>query len=151
MNTKARAPPCYKNLYLVNFIKGCQIMKLTFNLTVEQATGTTTPIVVSVADDVEWTDGPDGKRHPGAHVGSRYTVLMQQNECAPLVVRTPELTPAVSAEEVAAACLAGQFIRVRFENFTATPYQGKNGMGVSGTAEKCVVVTPATGTTGAKS
>lgn len=126
-------------------------MKLSFNLSVEQATGTATPIVVGVSDDVEWTDGPDGKRHPGARIGTRYTTLMQQNECAPLVVRTPETTPAVSAEEVAAACLAGQFIRVRFENFSATPYQGRNGMGVSGTANKCVVVTPAPGTTSAKS
>lgn len=68
-----------------------------------------------------------------------------------MVVRTSEITPAISPEEVSAACLAGQFIRVRFENFSATPYQGKNGMGVSATADKCVVVTPAPGTTGTKS
>ena len=124
--------------------------KFNFNLSVEQATGTTTPIVVSVADDVEWTDGPDGKRHPGARVGIRYTVLMLQNECAPMVVRTSEATPAISAEDVAAACLAGQFIRVRFENFSATPYQGRNGMGVSGTADKCVVVSQAPGNPASK-
>lgn len=125
--------------------------KYNFKLTVEQATGTATPIVASVSEDREWLTMPDGKRQPGDLIGTRYGVLMLQNECAPLVVRTPEITPAISAEDVAAACLAGQFIRVRFENFTATPYQGKNGMGVSATADKCVVVTPATGTTGPKS
>lgn len=118
-------------------------MKLNFELSVEQSTGTATPIVVGVADDVEWTDGPDGKRRPGARIGTRYTVLMQQSECAPLVVKTPETTPAISAEDVAAACLSGQFVRVRFENFKASPYQGRNGMGVSATADKAVIVTPA--------
>lgn len=115
-------------------------MKLNIKLSVEQATGTTTPPLVSVTEDMEWVDGPDGKRRPGARVGTRYTVLMLQSECAPLVVKTPESTPAISAEDVAAACLSGQFIRVRFENFSASPYQGRNGLGVSATADKCTVV-----------
>ena len=114
--------------------------KINIALTVDQSTGTTTPIVTEVADDVEWVDGPDGKRRPGARVGTRYTVLMLQNACAPLTVRTPEATPAVSAEEVAAACLAGKFIRVRFEGFKAHPYQGKNGLGISATADRAIVV-----------
>lgn len=125
--------------------------RIKFDLTVEQATGTTTPLLVSVSEDREWLTMPDGKRQPGDLIGTRYGVLMLQNECAPLVVRTPEITPAISAEDVAAACLTGQFIRVRFENFTATPYQGKNGMGVSATADKCVVVTPAPGPVSPKS
>lgn len=114
-----------------------------FNLTVEQATGTTNPLLAGVTEDIEWTDGPDGKRHPGARIGTRYTVLMLQNECAQLVVKTPETAPPIGSEEVAAACLAGQFVRVRFENFSASPYQGRNGLGISATADKCVVVTPA--------
>ena len=118
-------------------------MKLKIDLTVEQATGTTNPLLAGVAEDVEWTDGPDGKRRPGARIGTRYTILMLQNEAAPLVVKTPETTPPISREEVAAACLSGQFIRVRFDNFKASPYQGKNGLGVSATADKCVVVPPA--------
>ena len=48
--------------------------KINIALTVDQSTGTTTPIVTEVADDVEWVDGPDGKRRPGARVGTRYTV-----------------------------------------------------------------------------
>ena len=40
--------------------------KINIALTVDQSTGTTTPIVTEVADDVEWVDGPDGKRRPGA-------------------------------------------------------------------------------------
>lgn len=118
-------------------------MKLKIDLTVEQATGTATPLLAGVAEDVEWTDGPDGKRRPGPRIGTRYTILMLQNEAAPLVVKTPETTPPISPEEVAAACLSGQFIRVRFDNFKASPYQGKNGLGVSATADKCVIVTPA--------
>lgn len=117
--------------------------KIKFDLTIEQATGTTTPLLVGVAEDVEWTDGPDGKRRPGARIGTKYIVLMLQSEAAPLVVKTPETTLPISPEEVAAACLSGQFVRVRFENFKASPYQGKNGLGVSATADKCVVVTPA--------
>lgn len=113
--------------------------KFDFKLTITQATGTEAPLLVDVAEDVEWTDGPDGKRRPGQRIGTRYTVLMLQNACAPLVVKTPELTSVVSADEVAAACLSGQFVRVRFENFSATPYQSKNGLGVSGTADRCVV------------
>lgn len=118
-------------------------MKLKIDLTVEQAAGTATPLLAGVAEDVEWTDGPDGKRRPGPRIGTRYTILMLQNEAAPLVVKTPETTPPISPEEVAAACLSGQFIRVRFDNFKASPYQGKNGLGVSATADKCVVVPPA--------
>lgn len=125
--------------------------KFNFDLTIEQATGTATPIVVGVTDDVEWTNGPDGKRRPGARIGTRYTVLMLQSECSPLVVKTPEITPAVSTEEVAAACLSGQFIRARFENFKASPYQGRNGMGVSATADKAVIVSPAPGNATPKS
>ncbi len=121
-------------------------MKLNIDLTIEQATGTITPIVTGVAEDVEWTDGPDGKRRPGARIGTRYTVLMLQSECAQLVVKTPEATPAISAEEVATACLSGQFVRVRFDGFTASPYQGRNGMGISATADKAVVVTPVSAT-----
>ena len=45
--------------------------KINIALTVDQSTGTTTPIVTEVADDVEWVDGPDGKRRPGARVGKR--------------------------------------------------------------------------------
>ena len=116
-------------------------MKLLVDLTVEQAAGVSTPILVAVADDVEWINDPDGKRHPGNRVGTRYTVLMQQSGCAPLVVKTTEAVPAVSAEEVAAACLSGQFIRVRFEGFSASPYAGKNGLGLSARAEKAVIVT----------
>ena len=114
--------------------------KFNLKLTVEQATGTTTPIVAEVSDNVEWVDGPDGKRHPGPRVGTRYTVLMQQGGLAQLTVKTPEAVPAISAEEVAAACLSGQFVRLRFDNFAAEPYQGKNGMGISATADKAVVV-----------
>ena len=119
--------------------------KFNLKLGVEQATGTPTPIVGEVKDDVEWEDGPDGKRRPGPRVGTRYTVHMQQSGLAPLTVRTPEAVPAVSPEEVAAACLSGQFIRVRFENFVAEPYQGKNGMGISATADKAVVVSAPSG------
>jgi len=115
-------------------------MRLNIVLGLEQATGTTTPAVVDVADDIRWIDGPDGKRYPGDRIGTRYTVLMQQSACSPLTVKTPETAPAVSAEDVAAACLSGQFIRVRFENFQARPYQGKNGLGISATADKAVVV-----------
>ncbi len=115
--------------------------KLNFSLSLEQSAGTSTPFVVDVADDVAWVEGQDGKRRPGARIGTRYTVLMLQNACAPMVVKTPEVQPAVSAEEVVAACLAGQFIRVRFEGFKANPYQGRNGLGISATAEKAVVVT----------
>lgn len=118
--------------------------KLKLTLTCEQATGTVTPFLVGVSEDREWVDGPDGKRHPGSTIGTRYTVLMLQSEGAPLVVRTPETTPTVSAEEVASACLSGNFIRVRFEGFQASPYQGRNGLGISATADKCSVVTPGT-------
>lgn len=118
--------------------------KLKLTLTCEQATGTATPFLVGVSEDREWVDGPDGKRHPGSTIGTRYTVLMLQSECAPLVVKTPETTPTVSAEEVASACLSGNFIRVRFEGFQASPYQGRNGLGISATADKCSVVTPGT-------
>ena len=118
--------------------------KFNISLTCEQATGTATPFLVGVSEDWEWIDGPDGKRHPGSTIGTRYTVLMLQSECAPLVVKTPETTPAVSAEEAAAACLSGNFIRVRFEGFQASPYQGRNGLGISATADKCSVVTPGT-------
>lgn len=118
--------------------------KLKLTLTCEQATGTATPFLVGVSEDREWVDGPDGKRHPGSTIGTRYTVLMLQSEGAPLVVRTPETTPTVSAEDVAAACLSGNFIRVRFEGFQASPYQGRNGLGISATADKCSVVTPGT-------
>ncbi len=120
--------------------------KIILNLTVEQATGTTTPIVTEVDDDMEWVEGPDGKRRPGPRIGTRYTILMQQSGCAQLVVKTPEATPAISAEDVAAACLSGQFIRARFEGFKASPYQGRNGMGISATADKAVIVTPASTT-----
>lgn len=120
--------------------------KFHINLTCEQATGTATPFLVGVSEDREWVDGPDGKRHPGSTIGTRYTVLMLQSECAPLVVKTPETAPAVSGEEVATVCLSGNFIRVRFEGFTASPYQGRNGLGISANAEKCVVVTPAANT-----
>ena len=120
--------------------------KFNISLTCEQATGTATPIVTEVTDDVEWVDGPDGKRRPGSRVGTRYSVMMQHSGCAPLVVRTPETTPTVSAEDVAAACLSGNFIRVRFEGFTANPYQGRNGLGISASAEKCIVVTPVANT-----
>lgn len=119
------------------------IKKLKIVLTVEQATGTTTPLLAGVAEDYEWVTLPDGKRQPGERIGTRYTLLMLHNEAAPLVVKTPETAPPISPEEVAAACLSGQFVRVRFENFKATPYQGKNGLGVSATADKCLVVTPA--------
>ena len=118
--------------------------KLKLTLTCEQATGTATPFLVGVSEDREWVDGPDGKRHPGSTIGTRYTVLMLQSEGAPLVVRTPETTPTVSAAEVASACLSGNFIRVRFEGFQASPYQGRNGLGISATADKCSVVTPGT-------
>lgn len=37
-------------------------LKLNFNLTVEQATGTATPLLVSVSEDREWMTMPDGKR-----------------------------------------------------------------------------------------
>lgn len=114
--------------------------KLNLSLTVEQATGTTTPLLVEVSEVFEWVTGPDGKRHPGNRIGTAYTVLMQQSGCAPLVVKTEELTSPVSAEAVADACLSGQFIRVRFENFKASPYQGKNGLGISATADKCALV-----------
>lgn len=117
--------------------------KITFELNVEQATGTTTPLLAGVTEDHEWVTLPDGKRQPGERIGTRYTVLMLQNEAAPLVVKTPETAPPISPEEVAAACLSGQFVRVRFEGFKATPYQGKNGLGVSATADKCTIVTPA--------
>ncbi len=117
--------------------------KIKIDLTAEQTAGTSTPILADVADDVEWVDGPDGKRRPGPRIGIRYTILMQQSGCAQLVVKTPETQPAVSAEAVAAACLSGQFIRVRFEGFRASPYQGKNGLGISATADKCIVVTSA--------
>lgn len=118
-------------------------MKLTFELTIEQATGTTTPFLTGVSEDMEWEEGPNGKKRPVAQLGMRYTVLMLQNEAAPLVVKTPETTPPISPEEVAAACLSGQFVRVRFDNFKATPYRAQNSLGVSATADKCVVVTPA--------
>ena len=114
--------------------------KLSIQLTLEQTTGTAEPFLVAVAEDVEWNEGPDGKRRPGNRIGTRYTVLMLSSECAPLIVRTPEAAPVVSAEEVAAACLAGQFIKVRFQNFAARPYQGKNGLGVSATADSCEIV-----------
>lgn len=119
--------------------------KLKLDLTAVQATGTDTPIVSEVEDEREWKEGPDGKRRPGERIGTRYTVVMQNNGCAPMSVRTPEAVPAISAEEVAAACLSGHFIRVRFENFRATPYQGKSGLGISATADKCVVVPPTSG------
>ncbi|MBC5722571.1 hypothetical protein H8S11_07080 [Flintibacter sp. NSJ-23] len=119
--------------------------KFNLKLSAEQATGTPTPIVGDVKDDVAWETGTDGKRHPGPRVGTCYTVLMQQSGLAPLTVKTPEAVPAVSAEEVAAACLSGQFIRVRFEGFTADPYQGKNGLGISATADKAVVVSAPSG------
>lgn len=125
-------------------------MKLNFELTVEQAAGTGTPPLVGVSEDMEWTDGLDGKRRPVARIGTRYTVLMLQNECAPLVVKTPETTPAISAEDVAAACLTGQFVRVRFEGFKASPYQGKNGLAISATADKAVIVSPVPSSTSPK-
>ena len=50
----------------------------------------------------------------------------------------------MSAEEIAAACLTGQFIRLRFEGFAATPYVSKDGLSLKATAKKAVVVTPLT-------
>ena len=118
---------------------------LTLDLTDQQTFGTGTPFLVSVGDDMEWVEGPDGKRHPGRRLGTKYGALMLQNECNKVFVSTPEETPAISAEEVAAACLSGQFIRVRFEGFTADVYKGKNGLGISATADKAVVVSAPSG------
>lgn len=112
---------------------------ISFSLNAIQATGSDNPVLVCVADEVEWTVGEDGRRHPGARIGTRYTVLMLQNACAPLVVKTPEAVPVVTAEAVAAACLSGKFIRVKFENFAATAYQGRNGLGVTATADKAIL------------
>lgn len=102
-------------------------------------TGVSTPIVAGIEQSLEWLLGPDGKRHPGERNGTLYTILMQNSGCAQLRVRTPELEPAVAPEEVEAACLTGRFVRLRFENFHATPYQGKAGLAISATADKAEV------------
>ena len=125
--------------------------RLTFLLTVLQVLGADWSFLFGVEDDFEWITGPDGKRRPGNRIGTRYIVAMLQNQCAPVVVRTPEATPVVSAEEVAAACLSGQLVRVRFEGFKAEAYQGKNGLAISASADKAVIVTPAPGTASPKS
>ena len=125
--------------------------RMTFLLTALQVLGADWSLLFGVEDDFEWIVGPDGKRRPGNRIGTRYIVAMLQNQCAPVVVRTAETTPAMSAEEVAAACLSGQLIRVRFEGFKAEAYQGKNGLAISASADKAVVVTPAPGTTSTKS
>lgn len=114
--------------------------KLTLDLTSIQTFGTDAPFLVSVGDNMEWLEGPDGKRHPGKRLGTKYGLLMLQNECDKVFVTTPEETPAISQEEVAAACLSGQFIRVRFEGYSADVFKGKNGLGISATADKAVVV-----------
>lgn len=118
--------------------------KITISVTAEQAMGADWSYLFGVEKDVEWVAGPDGKRRPGNQIGTRYTVAMLHNSCSPLIVRTPEITPAISAEEVAAACLSGNLIRVEFQGFTAEAYQGKNGLGISATAEKCLRKTTAT-------
>lgn len=124
--------------------------RLTFLLTALQVFGVDWSLLFAVEDDFEWVTGPDGKRHPGNRIGTRYIVPMLQNQCAPVVVKTPEITPVVSAEDVAAACLSGQFIRVRFDGFKAEAYQGKNGLAISASADKAVIVTSTPGTTSAK-
>ena len=124
--------------------------RLKFALTALLAMGADWSYLFAVEDDYEWLKGPDGKQHPGARIGTRYTVAMLQNQCSPLVVKTAEATPAVSAEEVAAACLSGQLIRVRFEGFSAEAYQGRNGLSISASADKCVVIAPAPGSTSQK-
>lgn len=113
---------------------------LTLGLTTQQTFGTDTPFVVSVEDNKEWVDGPDGKRHPGKRLGTKYGALMLQNGCDKVFVTITEETPTISPEEVAAACLSGQFIRVRFEGYAADVFKGKNGLGISATADKAVVV-----------
>lgn len=118
---------------------------LTLGLTSQQTFGTDTPLLVSVEDNTEWVEGPDGKRHPGRRLGTKYGALMLQNKCDKVFVTTPEETPAISAEEVAAACLSAQFIRVRFEGYAADVFKGKNGLGISATADKAVVVSAPSG------
>lgn len=117
--------------------------RITITLTAQQAMGADSSLLFAVEDGFNWVTGPDGKRHPDERTETVYTVAMLHNACAPLRVRTPEAQPVVTAEAVAAACLAGQPLRVRFEGFKAEAYQGKNGLGISATADKAVIVTPA--------
>lgn len=119
--------------------------RITITLTAQQAMGAENTLLFGVDDGYNWVEGPDGKRHPSKRTETIYTVAMLNNACAPLRVRTPEAQPVVSAEDVAAACLTGQPLRVRFEGFKAEAYQGKNGLGISATADKCVVVAPTSG------
>ena len=93
--------------------------RISILLSALQAMGGEWSLLFSVDDGYEWLDGPDGKRHRGERKETVYTVAMLNNGCAPLTVRTPEDKPAVTAEAVAAACLTGQPLRVRFEGFKA--------------------------------
>ena len=118
--------------------------KISILLSALQAMGAEWSLLFAVDDGYEWLDGPDGKRRRGERKETVYTVAMLNNCCAPLTVRTKEPQPVVSAEEVAAACIAGQPLRVRFEGFKAEAYQGKNGLGITATADKAVLVTAPT-------
>lgn len=120
--------------------------RISIILNALQAMGADWSLLFAVDDSYEWLEGQDGKRHRGERTGTAYIVAMLNNGCAPLTVRTPEDKPAVSAEEVAAACLTGQPLRVRFEGFKAEAYQGKNGLGISATADKAVILTSNNGT-----
>lgn len=102
--------------------------KITITITAEQAMGASWSYLFAVEDDFEWIAGPDGKRRPGIRIGTRYTVAMLHNCCAPLIVRTPEITPAISAEEVAAACLSGNLIRVELRSFSSAFRISKAGL-----------------------
>lgn len=124
--------------------------RIIIALTALQAMGADWSLLFSVDDGFKWLEGPDGKRRPGERIETIYNVAMLQNGCTPLAVRTPEPQPVVTPEEVAAACLAGQPLRVRFEGFKAEAYQGKNGLAISATADKAVIVTPTPGTPPAK-
>lgn len=124
--------------------------RMTIPVTAQQAMGNDWSVLLNVEDGFQWVDGPDGKRHPGERTETVYTVAMLHNAYAPLKVRTPEAQPVVTAEKVAAACLVGQPLQVRFEGFKAEAYQGKNGLAISATADKAVIVSMAPGTTPSK-
>ena len=115
--------------------------KLSISLTLEQCTGTSSPIVVDVGEHCEWIrDDATGKSKRGARLGSTYTVLMQNQQCQHLIIRTPESQPVVSQEEVATACVSGQFLRISFEGFSGRPYSRDDETLISAKADRAIAI-----------
>lgn len=85
---------------------------------------------------------PTGEK--GARLGTYYDCLALKMQAKMVRVKIEGAMPLITQEELDAATIIGEFVKLRFENLVATPYVKDGRMEFSCKADKAIIVAPPT-------